>query len=888
MKKVFAIFAMMAFLLPSLMILIVSAIPVSAETTTITINITVDATLSSPSGGSESTIWQTGVSSGVTYRTVIYFDLSGYAGSTIVYANIDAQVYYTGTNSGGAYHYYMYRDTSSWTASTVKYNTQPSFYATPVSNAGHMDNAHLETWNVTTWAQDVCDGDLTNYGLTLKGEYEQNGYYGYMYSDTNSNSPKPHLDLKYTTVDPDWKIAFTSSFTTETYFKEGISFSQQITTNESVNVVAMNLPSGFSMTNNGTTGNHYINGTIPEYGHSYTIKIKAYGHRNLDNEYVIYQWKNFSSISCDLGTIVKNITTTNENIIQSKVLPNGNNYAGISLCSYASTIRMSLLADSGEEIAASVSYLTYSPYTIQYFTAISLSYSDTVRAIQNDNDGYSSDFFVIYYSGLYSFFSIMHFDENYNIKVDYSYSFYIGATPKHYFDTVIFDLKVNPSSIDYNWALVILYGEDIQGEPAWATGGYDVYYQIFYISSVNDHFVSNVTPRRHIENAGTNDNGKGYCGGAIFFSGSQPNMFTIFYSYGALSYMTSVIFIEHTLAEISANLNSIVDSSILASNEHIQIASPANKSIQTDSLVTVGSLSDRYPAFIWINFIDEGGSGNKGNSTTEVFQQRFEQTELGVTIFYDIVYLETVDFNNTGCYVLMDLQGNKVYGIDNQTRIILASSKAFDDEGFNHFNIGFYNVSCSLDGKTTVEIYHRLYGNHSLVTNFHVHKKFMYNVTGIDFTTENQWWYHYNPPSIRTISANDCQAEISFSGSNHIVRVESGEILDTNVTINGNWELVQIVESDWGTFNGTWVWITDVDSRFYLNDRGETVSILMSLIWLIIVFLPAIALNLVIPKIGFIGGIILMTVILGLSMPNFFFITIITLIGCGFIFIRGD
>jgi hypothetical protein len=63
---------------------------------------------------------------------------------------------------------------------------------------------------------------------------------------------------------------------------------------------------------------------------------------------------------------------------------------------------------------------------------------------------------------------------------------------------------------------------------------------------------------------------------------------------------------------------------------------------------------------------------------------------------------------------------------------------------------------------------------------------------------------------------------------------------------------------------------------------------ILGLIWLLVTFLPAIVLNEFIPRIGFVSGILIMTIVLGLMMENYFFITIIAIIGCAFLVLRGD
>jgi len=67
----------------------------------------------------------------------------------------------------------------------------------------------------------------------------------------------------------------------------------------------------------------------------------------------------------------------------------------------------------------------------------------------------------------------------------------------------------------------------------------------------------------------------------------------------------------------------------------------------------------------------------------------------------------------------------------------------------------------------------------------------------------------------------------------------------------------------------------------------STNNVIEGLIWLLMVFLPAIVMSNVIPRIGFSVGIILMLVILGITSPGFFPVTILGLIAVGILNYKG-
>ena len=60
------------------------------------------------------------------------------------------------------------------------------------------------------------------------------------------------------------------------------------------------------------------------------------------------------------------------------------------------------------------------------------------------------------------------------------------------------------------------------------------------------------------------------------------------------------------------------------------------------------------------------------------------------------------------------------------------------------------------------------------------------------------------------------------------------------------------------------------------------------LIWLLVLFLPAIALNAAMPKIGFIGGLMLMLILLGFSQSGFLYVTVVGMIAIGILIYKGD
>lgn len=70
----------------------------------------------------------------------------------------------------------------------------------------------------------------------------------------------------------------------------------------------------------------------------------------------------------------------------------------------------------------------------------------------------------------------------------------------------------------------------------------------------------------------------------------------------------------------------------------------------------------------------------------------------------------------------------------------------------------------------------------------------------------------------------------------------------------------------------------------FLNPAEHAVN---SLIWLLIVFLPAIVLNTKFPEHGFTIGILIMVSVLGVSQLGFLYITIITYIGVIVTYIKG-
>ncbi len=82
-----------------------------------------------------------------------------------------------------------------------------------------------------------------------------------------------------------------------------------------------------------------------------------------------------------------------------------------------------------------------------------------------------------------------------------------------------------------------------------------------------------------------------------------------------------------------------------------------------------------------------------------------------------------------------------------------------------------------------------------------------------------------------------------------------------------------------------YAWVEDIN---FQPSMGEYQPLMMGLIWLLIVFLPPIAMNSSIPFIGFGGGLILMTVLLGIADTGFLPVTVIAISAVAIMYYKGD
>jgi hypothetical protein len=60
------------------------------------------------------------------------------------------------------------------------------------------------------------------------------------------------------------------------------------------------------------------------------------------------------------------------------------------------------------------------------------------------------------------------------------------------------------------------------------------------------------------------------------------------------------------------------------------------------------------------------------------------------------------------------------------------------------------------------------------------------------------------------------------------------------------------------------------------------------MIWLILIFLPALLLSVFLPKAGFMVGMCLMIFILGATESGFYFITILGMVAIGIMIFKGE
>jgi hypothetical protein len=147
-----------------------------------------------------------------------------------------------------------------------------------------------------------------------------------------------------------------------------------------------------------------------------------------------------------------------------------------------------------------------------------------------------------------------------------------------------------------------------------------------------------------------------------------------------------------------------------------------------------------------------------------------------------------------------------------------------------------------------------------------------YNNTITDFGY-SECWIYYGVGNVIYIKTNALYFMTTYTDSS-----------DDDPYIN----IIQEINIGLGEFDTN---ITVIDEILILigNAReGDFSSQFLGLIWLLVTFLPAIVINECIPRIGFVAGILIMTIALGLTMENYFFITIVALIGCAFLVLRGD
>jgi hypothetical protein len=132
--------------------------------------------------------------------TLIEFDLSIYAGTTINWANLYLRVY----AHGGAFptdnRYIAFNDTG-WDEGTVVWNNRPGIIdPTPISGPSTYDWWIID---IADWVQDIVDGTVDNYGFQIY-KYNSISDWFSMHSKeygTSTYHPKLIFDFEETAIE---------------------------------------------------------------------------------------------------------------------------------------------------------------------------------------------------------------------------------------------------------------------------------------------------------------------------------------------------------------------------------------------------------------------------------------------------------------------------------------------------------------------------------------------------------------------------------------------------------------------------------------------------------------------------------------------------------------
>ena len=109
-----------------------------------------------------------GVATGVTYRSLQNFDLSGLTGAYIVSAHWHGYAYAVSGTTPVALTLQPINSTSTWDPSTVTWNTQPTLRTSTASSGGYS-GAGWQSADIKTWLQNYASGTWTNNGIEISG-----------------------------------------------------------------------------------------------------------------------------------------------------------------------------------------------------------------------------------------------------------------------------------------------------------------------------------------------------------------------------------------------------------------------------------------------------------------------------------------------------------------------------------------------------------------------------------------------------------------------------------------------------------------------------------------------------------------------------------------------
>lgn len=771
------------------------------------------------------------------FRAVISFDISTIPEGM----NIDSATIYVYQHSNtNAYSNTIHarRITSSWTYNTVDWLDQPTVTATDEGSISWSTSA--STWfscDVTNIVDSWYSGASTNYGIELIAHDEGN-YGGSTDVHGQDQTEKPYLAITYSSSG--WYPAFTS--TPITFNGMGNNYQYQITTNETCTITVLNKPSWMTISHNGSsTSPWYLNGSASATG-NYPINIKAVNsvdfitYQNFTLEVVPYplgSWENEYDV---LGTGEKYIFPEGDSSWNRVFLvdsANGHlNYRNLSV--------------SGGTVTLGNLY-NFDPDTVYPYAW----YGD-VKVYQVNSSGY-----VVV--GLQRPVA----DHHPTIQM-----FWWNPSTSNFIST-FFNQTINYASTDVMESCLV--GLDDEKVTIWlqweAVDG--VYGTFWYYQPTSGNLTqfTGMLPDYKL----TSSHYSYYP-----FLGAERG---ISVHYAMLNESSDELEIYHVYSDYHLTLANKQDKTLqdlrdlrnltAVYKEQVTVNNPIISTADNPSIKVLFGNTKYYPYDYQLNgiiYLDVGQVAKIWIKPYEsLYAYIYSDDGMGLVLGYESAS-SNEEIYITNCTQLQTANGNGHQG----TFAYLGKMAGYP----------YYEFSDTSGGNTTVlnDTYNPnidCWKTKMSVLNddgYPIYTSGLYNGSDFNYAmpfdnlgtyTVHETYVNVYPQVIYAVTGDNLEV--------YYFTLDEYENGSEPIPDFDDWLVIQEITVD-NVYTAT-----DIYSISFLG-----------LIWLLVTFLPAIIINQFVPRIGFVAGLLIMTVVLGLTMENYFFITIIALIGCAFLVLRGD